>query len=473
MAGTSGSKLNDIYLAAWSKGLKTTYYLRTLGASRIESSTLDAARFGYTQKRDKQACGLNSDCFFSTAESLTANNLVVIFPYITNFECQQYLIRQAFEETIHSETFIYCCESLRLGQGEKNEIYNMRFDIPSIKEKDDFVIELTKSISSPNFRINNDNDVQSFLRDLIGYYVIMEGIFFYAGFAMMLALRRSNKMVGIGKQFWFIMRDESLHLAFGCGLINTITGAKPMEFGRGEYPQACPEGIVGINAQQFCEYVEYIADRRLERIEINFLETPPRLRKSVLFNTIQNHNKYVVKCAQDKTDLEKRINHLLDKSNPRHTNLTADLDTDFKDLQNIETSIGAEKLKTDAEIKKLTDEKTRLQTERDAKDALIKQKDEVIGQKLTADLISKLENLATKGLKTPKKNADGTDQKDSQGNIIYEDLIDTSKIQAIKTVVDELKTKGIGADFSKLDSKFNEVKEEVKKIPGGEKGTNY
>jgi len=139
--------------------------------------------------------------FFSTAESLTANNLTVIFPHITNFECQQYLIRQAFEETIHSETFIYCCESLKLSQNEKNEIYNMRFNIPSIKEKDDFVIELTKSISNPSFRINNEDDVRLFLKDLIGYYVIMEGIFFYAGFAMMLALRRSNKMIGIGDQF--------------------------------------------------------------------------------------------------------------------------------------------------------------------------------------------------------------------------------------------------------------------------------
>ena len=60
------------------------------------------------------------------------------------------------------------------------------------------------------------------MRDLVGFYVIMEGIFFYAGFAMMLALKRQNKMIGIGEQFEYIMRDESIHLAFGCDLINTI-----------------------------------------------------------------------------------------------------------------------------------------------------------------------------------------------------------------------------------------------------------
>src|SRR3954454_13086779 len=117
---------------------------------------------------------------------------------------------------------------------------------PFIKRKDDFVMELTKFISQPNFTTEGDENVRHFLHDLIGYYVIMEGIFFYAGFAMMLALKRTkrkglnekeeNIMVGVGQQFEYIMRDESLHLAFGCGLINTITGAK-REFGPGEYPQ--------------------------------------------------------------------------------------------------------------------------------------------------------------------------------------------------------------------------------------------
>jgi ribonucleoside-diphosphate reductase alpha chain len=60
--GTSGKKISKIYFTAWDLGLKTTYYLRTLGASRIESSTLDAAKFGFTQKRDSQQCLLNSDC---------------------------------------------------------------------------------------------------------------------------------------------------------------------------------------------------------------------------------------------------------------------------------------------------------------------------------------------------------------------------------------------------------------------------
>ena len=222
--------------------------------------------------------------FFSTAESLTANNLVLaVYKHVTNPECRQYLLRQSFEEAIHTDTFIYCCDSLGL---DPDEIYNMYNTIPSIKAKDDFVVGLTQSMLDNNFSTEGSDNIRKFLHDLIGYYVIMEGIFFYAGFAMILALKRRNKMVGIGQQFEYIMRDESLHLAFGCDLINTIKSENPAiwtEDFQNEIVElikksveleikyaydACPDGIVGINAKQFSDYVEYIADRRLERIDL-------------------------------------------------------------------------------------------------------------------------------------------------------------------------------------------------------------
>jgi ribonucleoside-diphosphate reductase beta chain len=167
---------------------------------------------------------------------------------------------------------------------DPEEIYGMYERIPSIREKDDFVIELTKSVFDPAFSTEGTENIQKFVHDLVGYYIIMEGIFFYAGFAMMLALKRKGKMVGIGEQFEYIMRDESLHLAYGADLINTIKAENPeiwtdafaaelrdlivkaVELEKIYALDACPEGIVGINAESFSEYVEYIADRRLERI---------------------------------------------------------------------------------------------------------------------------------------------------------------------------------------------------------------
>ena len=220
--------------------------------------------------------------FFSTAESLTANNIVLaVYNHVTNPECRQYMLRQAFEEAVHTDTFIYVCDSLGL---DPDEIYGMYETIPSIKEKDEFVVNLTTSVLDPNFTTEGPANIQRFIHDLVGFYVIMEGIFFYAGFAMMLALKRQKKMIGIGEQFEFIMRDESLHLAYGVDLINTIVQENPeawtdefraqlvdliqqsVELEKIYARDACPEGIVGINSEQFITYVEYIADRRLERI---------------------------------------------------------------------------------------------------------------------------------------------------------------------------------------------------------------
>ncbi len=222
--------------------------------------------------------------FFSTAESLTANNLVLaVYRHVTNPECRQYLLRQAYEEAVHTDTFIYCCDTLGL---DPEHIYNMYLTIPSIEDKDNFVINLTKSIFDPLFEVKDLASLRIFLHDLIGYYVIMEGIFFYAGFAMMLALKRQNKMTGIGEQFEYIMRDESIHLAFGCDLINQIKTENPAvwtpEFQEeivelikqsvvleSKYARdACPRGLLGIGSEQFVNYVEYIADRRLERIDL-------------------------------------------------------------------------------------------------------------------------------------------------------------------------------------------------------------
>jgi ribonucleoside-diphosphate reductase beta chain len=220
--------------------------------------------------------------FFSTAESLTANNIVLaIYKHITNPECRQYLLRQGYEEAVHTDTFIYCCDTLGL---DPDEIYNMYQTIPSIKEKDDFVIDITKSVLDDNFNTKGVENMQKFVHDLVGFYVIMEGIFFYAGFAMMLSMLRRHKMVGIGEQFQFILRDETVHLAFGSDLINTIVAENPdiwteafkqdlvdkikksVELEKKYAHDALPKGIIGLTPQSIAEYLEYIADRRLERI---------------------------------------------------------------------------------------------------------------------------------------------------------------------------------------------------------------
>jgi ribonucleoside-diphosphate reductase beta chain len=220
--------------------------------------------------------------FFSTAESLVGNNITLaIYKFVTNPEARQYLLRQAFEEAVHSHTFLYICESLNLDEGE---IFNMYNEIPCIHRKDAFQMKLTSAIMEDGFTTKTQEGAQKFLENLIGFYIIMEGIFFYSGFAMILSLHRQNKMTGIGEQYQYILRDETIHLNFGIDLINGIKEENPtlwspafqkhvvslvMEAVELEitYAEEClPTGILGLRASMFRDYVQHIADRRLERI---------------------------------------------------------------------------------------------------------------------------------------------------------------------------------------------------------------
>ena len=220
--------------------------------------------------------------FFSTGESIVGNNITLaIYKYVTNAEARQYLLRQAFEEAVHSHTFLYICESLNLDEGE---IFNMYNEIPCIREKDAFQMKLTADIMQDDFSTDTVEGAQKFLENLIGFYIILEGIFFYSGFAMILSLHRQNKMTGIGEQYQYILRDETIHLNFGIDLINGIKEENPNLWTPGfqkhvialikqaveleiAYAENClPKGILGLKASMFRDYVQHIADRRLERI---------------------------------------------------------------------------------------------------------------------------------------------------------------------------------------------------------------
>ena len=220
--------------------------------------------------------------FFSTAESLVGNNIVLaIFKHITNPECRQYLLRQAFEEAVHTHTFHYICESLNL---DEREVFNMYHEVSSIRNKDEFEMKLTEDVLKDDFSTDSVEGIQTFLKNLIGFYIIMEGIFFYSGFVMILSFHRQNQMTGIGEQFQYILRDETIHLNFGIDLINQIKVENPEAWTEAfqeeihalikeavelevTYAEDClPEGILGLNAGLFRDYVQYITDRRLERI---------------------------------------------------------------------------------------------------------------------------------------------------------------------------------------------------------------
>ena len=163
--------------------------------------------------------------FFSTADSLVANNIVLsVYKHITNPECRQYLLRQALEEAIHTHAYQYVIESLGMDEGE---IFNMYKEIPSVAKKAAWALPFTKSLSDQTFETGTEENDKILLRNLIAFYCVLEGIFFYCGFTQILSMGNRNKMTGTAEQFQYILRDESMHVNFGIDMINQIKLENP------------------------------------------------------------------------------------------------------------------------------------------------------------------------------------------------------------------------------------------------------
>ena len=220
--------------------------------------------------------------FFSTADSIAANNLVLaVYKHITSPEARMYLLRQAYEEAIHTQAYQYIVESLGL---DGPEIFNMYREVDAIYNKDKFVLSLNAGICNDDFKTGTFEDDQLFLENVCVFSLILEGIFFYSSFAVMFGFQRQNKMPGSAEQIQYIMRDESMHLNFGIDMINTIKEEQPELWTQAfqdrivslvkeavvlEYTFAqdvFPKGIFGLNAEGFKQYIEHIADRRLQRV---------------------------------------------------------------------------------------------------------------------------------------------------------------------------------------------------------------
>ena len=224
-----------------------------------------------------------------------ANNLVLaIYRLITNPECRQYLLRQAFEEAIHTHAYQYVIESLGMDEGE---IFNMYHEVPAVARKASWGLKYTRDISDPTFTTGTLETDKVLLKNLIAYYCVLEGVFFYCGFTQILSMGRRNKMTGTSEQFQYILRDESMHVNFGIDVINQIKMENPRLWDEEMQTQArqmilegtqleieyardtMPRGVLGMNANMMAEYLHVHrqpaagsdrADRAVSRREESF-----------------------------------------------------------------------------------------------------------------------------------------------------------------------------------------------------------
>ena len=214
--------------------------------------------------------------FFAGSESLVGNNLFTLFKYITDPECRQYMARQMYEECLHNDTIVYICDSLDL---EIDEVYQAYQTIPSIKAKDDFLMNVTSNLSGKNIDTSTPEGIREVIKAAFIYWIVCEGTFFYSGFAMLLAM--SDKIPGIAEQIQYTLRDESIHIKFGTNVLNKIREQNPdvwdesldeelvgylkqaVELEISYAKEVLPKGILGLNADMFVNYMQNIANRRL------------------------------------------------------------------------------------------------------------------------------------------------------------------------------------------------------------------
>ena len=238
--------------------------------------TADAKDYKYLTPAEKRMYDLVlSQLIFM--DSLQTNNLMDnINPYITAPEINACLSRQSYEEANHSKSYAVMVESI---SDNTDLIYNMWKTDAKLKEKNDYIAQVYKNLTADGENITDSKILLAMFANQI-----LEGLYFYAGFAAMYALGKSGKMLGSSQMIRFIQRDEITHLLLFQNMINSTRKERPDLFTaeleetvRGMFRKAVQleaswgayitQGqILGFTDKIIEQYIEYLADRRLEAV---------------------------------------------------------------------------------------------------------------------------------------------------------------------------------------------------------------
>ena len=262
--------------------------------------------------------------FFNPTELIVNRILALgVYPYLTSSECHLYLAKQMWEEANHCIAFEYVLETLPI---DKSKVYNIHIQNPSMKAKEDFVNKYINRMTEERYDIETVEGKKDFIRNLVAYNIVMEGIWFYSGFMVILSFRQRNKLRNLGSMINWVLRDESLHLKFGINLVLAVL-EENAEIVSAEFAQEIkniiiegvnletsynkdlfPRGILGLNADYVNQYVQYVADRRMEELGFaahykttnpaKWMSTATDVYELVNFFEVQNTNYEVNARAQ-------------------------------------------------------------------------------------------------------------------------------------------------------------------------------
>ena len=220
--------------------------------------------------------------FFNPSELIVNKALAFgVYPYVNAPEAHLYLAKQMWEEANHCMSFEYVLETFPL---DREKAYAQHVESPTIAAKEAFETKYITRMTEHTLDINTVEGKQDFVRNLVAYNIIMEGIWFYSGFMVALSFRQRNLLRNYASLIDWVVRDESLHLKFGINLILTVLEENP-EVATPEFVEEVvamikeavemeceyneemfPSGILGLNANYVNQYVKYLADRRFEEL---------------------------------------------------------------------------------------------------------------------------------------------------------------------------------------------------------------
>ena len=216
--------------------------------------------------------------YFSAAEGIVGDNIQhVVRELVTAPELKLVLGRHAHEENIHADSLLYMISSLGINPHECEAMFEQ---IDSVKRKNEFVTRVSHDLRR-ELDLTKVENQRALAKNIFVFGQCMEGTQFYGLFGMVLSLYRQNKFPGIGQMFRYTLRDESNHIEvfrnlfmdlieenqevwtedFRRELVDIMKEAVQLEK---EFIVDClPVNSVGLTAEEFTQYIDYIADRRL------------------------------------------------------------------------------------------------------------------------------------------------------------------------------------------------------------------
>ena len=226
--------------------------------------------------------------YFSAAEGIVGDNIQhVVRELVTAPELKLVLGRHAHEENIHADSLLYMISSLGINPHECEAMFEQ---VDTIRRKNEFVTNVSQSLRR-DMDLSQTSDKQELAKNIFVFGQCMEGTQFYGLFGMVLSLYRQNKFPGVGQMFRYTLRDESNHIELFRNLFRAMIDENPdvwtPEFRKDltdlmieavalekDFISDClPVNSVGLSADEFCQYIDYIADRRLNGVGLEPLDS--------------------------------------------------------------------------------------------------------------------------------------------------------------------------------------------------------